>query len=243
MNAKLLKAIAGLVIVMLLVSACGMMPTLGSRNLVSEPRNVTSYDRVDVSGGGSMDIIQDGTESLTVETDDNIMQFVTSEVRGGTLFLGLDSYLRSLLPSRLHFTLHVKDLRGIETSGSWDVASESIQTGNLDVVISGSGKVTIRTLAATQLKTSISGSGEMNLTGKAASQSIDISGSGKYRAGDLKSQEAIIGISGTGNVTVWATTNLTAHVSGSGEVGYYGSPQVSYNQSGSGKITSLGGKE
>jgi len=243
MNTKPLKAFTGLTIVMLLLSACGMVPTLGSRNLVSEPRNVTGYDRVDVSGGGSMNIIQDGTEGLTVETDDNIMQFVTSEVRGGTLFLGLDSNLRSLLPSRLHFTLHVKDLSGIKTSGSWDVTSESIQTGNLDIVISGSGKVTIKTLAATQLKTSISGSGEMNLTGKAASQSIDISGSGKYLAGDLKSQEAVIGISGSGNVTVWATTSLTARVSGSGEVSYYGSPQVSYNQSGSGKITSLGGKE
>jgi hypothetical protein len=120
MNTKLLTAITGLTIVMLLVSACGMVPTLGSRNLVSEPRNVTGYDRVEVSGGGSLDILQDGTESLTVETDDNIMLFVTSEVRGGTLFLGLDSNLHSLLPSRLHFTLHVKDMSGIKTSGSWD---------------------------------------------------------------------------------------------------------------------------
>ncbi len=86
------------------------MPMFGSRNVITELRNVSGFEKVDVSGGGSMDIIQDGTESLTVETDDNMMQYVTSEVRGGTLYLGLDSNTRALLPSRLHFSLHVKDL-------------------------------------------------------------------------------------------------------------------------------------
>jgi len=32
-----------------------------------------------------MTIIQDGTETLTIETDDNVMQYVTTKVQGGTL--------------------------------------------------------------------------------------------------------------------------------------------------------------
>jgi flagellar basal body-associated protein FliL len=57
MNTKLMKISLGLTIILLLVSACGIIPTFGSRNLISESRNVSGFERVEVSGGGSMDII------------------------------------------------------------------------------------------------------------------------------------------------------------------------------------------
>jgi hypothetical protein len=243
MNTKVLKASLGLTIVMLLVSACGMIPTLGSRNLISETRTVSGYQLVDVSSAGTLEIIQDGTESLTIETDDNMMQYVTSEVRGGTLYIGLDSNLRALLPSKLNLSLHVKDLSGITTSGSWEVNSAEIKAASLDIVLSGSGKVTVDSLSVGTLSANVSGSGQLTLAGKADSQTIDISGSGKYLAGDLSTKATSVGISGSGNVTVWAIDTLTAHVSGSGDVNYYGNPQVSFDQSGSGKIHGLGNKE
>jgi hypothetical protein len=242
MNTKLLKASLGLSIFMLLISACRIVPTFGSRNLISETRAVSGFERVDVSGGGSLEIIQDGTESLTVETDDNVMQYITSEVRSGTLYLGMDFGLRSFLPSRLHFTLHVIDLTDITTSGSWEVTSASIQTGRLDIVLSGSGKVVVNALTADELDATVSGSGQLDLSGEARQQNLSISGSGKYLAGDLRSQSATVSISGSGNVTVWATETLAVHVSGSGDVSYFGSPQVSFDQSGSGNIHSLGDK-
>jgi hypothetical protein len=242
MNTNLFKTSLGLTIVMLLMSACGIIPTFGSRNLISEARDVSGFERVEVSGGGSLDIIQDGTESLAVETDDNVMPYVTSEVRGGTLYLGMDFGLRSFLPSRLHFTLHVKDLTGITTSGSWDVVSESIQTGDLSIVISGSGKVIVNALTVDKLDTTVSGSGELDLTGDAKQHTIDISGSGKYLVGDLRTRGTTVSISGSGNVTVWASESLAVNISGHGDVSYYGSPQVSFDQSGSGNVHSLGGK-
>jgi hypothetical protein len=242
MNTKLLKVTIGMTIVLLLVSACGLVPTFGSRNLISEKRAVNGYNRVEVSGGGKLDIIQDGTESLTVETDDNMMQYVTSQVRGGTLYLGLDSSVQSIAPSALNFTLHVKDLSGITTSGSWEVNSAAIKTVDLAIVLSGSGKVKVDSLILTTLSATVSGSGNLTLAGKTDSQTISISGSVKYTAGDLSSKATSVTISGSGNVTVWATDTLTVRSSGSGEVSYYGSPQVSFNQSGSGNIHNLGTK-
>jgi hypothetical protein len=242
MNTKLLKATIGLTIVMMVASACGLMPVFGSRNLISETRTVSGYDKVDVSGGGSLNIIQDGTESLTVETDDNMMQYITSQVRGGTLYLGLHTVGQSVSPSALNFTLHVKDLSGINTSGSWDVTSAALKGVNLEIVLSGSGKVRVDSVTLTTLSVTSSGSANVTVAGKTDSQTISISGSGKYAAGDLSSQSARITISGSGNVTVWATSSLTAHVSGSGDVSYYGSPQVSFDQSGSGSIHNLGTK-
>jgi hypothetical protein len=243
MNTKLMKATIGLTLVKLLISACGILPTFGSRNLITENRPVSGFNRLDISGGGDVTIIQDGTESLTIETDDNVMQYVTSEVRGGTLYVGLEFHsLRSIIPSRLSLTLHVKDLTGISSSGSWNMVSESLQAGNLDIAISGSGKVTVNTLNTDKLNVHISGSGNMDLAGNLQSQEVSISGSGTYRAGDLQTQDTKISVSGSGNVTVWATGSLNASVSGNGTINYYGSPQVTFDQSGSGDLKNLGNK-
>ncbi len=243
MNAKLLKASLGLIVTALLMSACGAIPLVGSHNIITQTRNVSGFTQVEISGGGDAEIIQDGSESVTVETDDNVMPYVTSQVTGGTLRLGLEfTGLRSIIPTRLHFTVHVKDLTGIGTSGSWSVTAEAVKTTSLDINISGSGRVDIGTLTADKLTIFISGSGQLNLAGTAADQSVTVSGSGKYYADNLQSQTSQIRISGSGNARLWATQSLNVNISGSGNVGYYGNPQVQFSQSGSGKIQDLGTK-
>ena len=243
MNTKSMKASLVLILAILLVSACGVIPMLGSRNIISENRKVSGFDRLEVSGGGDVTIIQDGTEALKIETDDNVMQYVTSKVQGGTLSIGLEfPSLRSVIPSRLSLTLHVKDLSGIITSGSWNVGSDSFQTRSLDIAISGSGRVTIHTLTADKLTVDISGSGKMDMAGNVKTQDVTISGSGSYNAGDLQTQHTKAGVSGSGNVTTWATGSLDASISGMGTISYYGSPRVAFNQSGSGTIKSLGNR-
>ncbi len=180
MNAKLLKVSIGLALMALMISACGLIPAMGSGRLISQSRAVSGFSRVQISGGGDAEIIQDGSEALTIQTDDNVMQYITSEVRGKTLYLGMEfNGLQTVIPTRLHFTIHVKNLNGIATSGSWDVTSASVQTDSLGIDISGSGKVNIASLTASQVSTTVSGSGEVSLAGTVSSQTIIVSGSGK----------------------------------------------------------------
>ena len=243
MNTKFVKAALVLTIVALFGSACGFLPALGSRNLITEARTVSGYDRLSVSGAGDVTIIQDGTEALTIETDDNVMQYVTTEVKGQTLSIGLDFHgAQQIIPSKLHVSLHVKDLTEISSSGSWDVVSDSITTNSLAVNTSGSGDVSIKSLTADALTVGISGSADMEFAGKVGSQQVTISGSGNYHAGDLQTRETTFTVSGSGDGTVWVTDSLTAKVSGNGTIDYYGSPQVTFNQSGSGDIKALGDK-
>ncbi len=243
MKTSLLKASLGFAIITLLISACSIIPTFGSRNIITEQRTVTGFDHLDVSGSGGVTIVQDGTESLTIATDDNVMQYVTSEVRAGTLYVSLNSPgQRPIIPSQLQLTLHIKQLSGMTSSGSWNMTSASLQAGDLEIATSGSGKVNISSLTADKLTVNVSGSGNIQLAGTATSQEIGISGSGKYLAGDLKTQTTSIDGSGSCNVTVWVTSTLNASVSGSGTIAYYGSPQVTFDQSGSGNIKSLGTK-
>ena len=48
----------------------------GSGNVVTKERDVSGFDKVVVSGLGRVIVTQGDEESLTVETDDNLMQYI-----------------------------------------------------------------------------------------------------------------------------------------------------------------------
>ena len=226
------------------IKGTGTLTVRGSGNIITEDRSVSNFNSISMSGSGEIIITQDDEESLTVEVDDNIMQYIITEVKGKTLHLGFDtSKFKSVSPSRqVKYNLKLKDLIGLTVSGSGKVESESIETDDLDIKISGSGDVKIDSLTAEKLDVDIKGSGDFNLAGEVNSQDINISGSGNYNAGDLQSETVKLNISGSGNATVWATELFDVRVSGSGNANYYGKPTVNSSISGSGKINSLGEK-
>lgn len=243
MNTRYLKLLSLLAVLALAISACGMVPVIGSQELVRQERQVSDYQAISVSGGGELIIIQDGSESVSVETDSNLMQYVVAEVTGGTLHLYLDRQgLNNYLPSKLIFTVHVKELNAVETAGSWDVSAANLTAETLDITIGGSGEISLPALEADALAVTFSGSGEMDAAGEVGTQVITISGSGEYRGGDLHSEQATVEISGSGNLTLWVTESLNVDIGGSGEVQYYGNPQTEIETSGSGTIERLGDK-
>jgi len=227
---------------LLTVTACNATVVNGSGDLISETREVSGFDSIDLDGSGEVIITQVGGETLKVETDDNVMEYIETEVRDGTLHLGFKQGINLIDVTQLVFTVGVDDLTGVSVSGSGDVEAEQLTTDQLELKVSGSGDVQIVDLTADELMVDISGSGDVNLAGQATIQDISISGSGKYHAGDLASQSANIDISGSGNATVWASERLNSEVSGSGTVNYYGQPAVDSSESGSGELNSLGEK-
>jgi Putative auto-transporter adhesin, head GIN domain len=231
-----------LLVAAITLTACNAGLIKGSGDLVTETRQVSNYDRITLSGSGEVIVTQSGSESLSIETDDNVMKHIKVEVKNGTLTLGFEEGFKLVAPSRLVFSVGVDDLTGLAISGSGDVESDRIETDRLDVTVSGSGDVQIGALTASEVIANISGSGEINLEGDADSQDVTISGSGKYLVGDVCSASVKVNISGSGDATVCATEALDSEISGSGSVNYYGRPALNSSNSGSGKINSLGEK-
>ena len=223
-----------------LLGRLGARTIRGSGNLLTESRSVKDFDRVNLHGCGQVVITQGGDESLVVETDDNIMPHVRTVVKDRTLDLDFDPKHKNVSPTRLQFTLNVKDLVGLKISGSGDMMAASLDTDRLDVRVSGSGNVGIDSLTAKNTRVRISGSGNAELAGEVTGQNVGISGSGKYVAQDLHSETVKAKISGSGSATVWVTESLNARISGSGVMNYYGKPKVRSKISGSGGIKSQG---
>lgn len=226
----------------LLVSLVGCDSPLGggvtgSGTIKSESRPVSGITEVLLSTVGTLTIEQTGTESLTVEGDDNIVPLIATTVLNNRLEIGHPAGTQNFtLTKPLTYHLTVKDLSTIAVSSSGSINSPGFKTARLTLDSSGSGQMRLDGLAVEGLTVAISGSGTTTLAGTTPTQTVNISGSGEYSAADLASTGANVTITGSGNATVRVSKALTANVSGSGTVTYIGNPTVQQQMSGSGHI-------
>ena len=200
-----------------LLGACfGFDVTRGSGNITTEPRKVSGFTDVEVDGSAKLIMEQGDMETLSITADDNLMQYLTSDVQGSKLMLGTKSGASIQPTAPITYKLTVKNLNSIGASGSVVVDAKGIHTNSLTVAISGAGDFTI--------------------SGEADSQKIAISGSATYKAESFKTKDASISISGSGKAVMAASERLDVQVSGSGDVQYIGATKVSQSISGSGSV-------
>ena len=223
----------------------------GSGDIIVERRNVSGFNKVLVEGAGRIIITQGDKESLIIETDDNLMEYIKVEVKGDTLEIGFeDNVVFSSGRGRIAldptdgfvFRISVIDLNAIAVSGAADIEIEKIKTDQFDITLSGAGLVAVDDLDARTLNVLVSGAGDVNLAGRVDNQVVRLSGLGHYQAFSLESQVAAITISGAGGANVWVTESLDVSISGAGDVKYYGDPSVTPSISGVGRIQSQGEK-
>jgi hypothetical protein len=183
--------------------------------VITETRTVSGFDEIVLSGSGEVVVDINGTESLTIEAEDNIMPLLTTEVHDGRLELSTKSRISPTVA--VIYTISAATLGGLSIDGSGDITATGINTDSFDAEISGSGQI--------------------EMAGTTDALDVEISGSGRYAGADLVASVATVSMSGSGHALVNVTNILDAEVSGSGTVEYIGDPNVSSSISGSGDIS------
>ena len=187
----------------------------GSGTVVTQSRPVENITAIKLDSIGSLVVEQTGTDSLTVETDDNLQSIVTSVVKNGALTLA-DSGCRNCLPTKIAFKMTVKNLLAL----------------NLTSV----GSVEVSKFDGPALSIDQSGTGSLKLSGRVDNLKIASSGTGLCDASGLTAKSATVVLSGTGVVRVNATGTLDAKMSGVGKILYAGAPELTQSVSGIGTI-------
>jgi putative autotransporter adhesin-like protein len=208
---------------LLLLAACNWSdsfggPTIkGSGNLKTETRVVERFTAIVISGSANLEIEQTGEESLQLTADDNLLPLFTTEVRDGTLVIGVAEGKRLTWSGKgPRIKVTVRELRKLKVSGAVSVKATKLDTDSLSI--------------------SISGAGNANIAGRTDNLSITVSGAGSLDAVDLQTKRATVIVSGAGDVTVNAIEELDARASGAGTIWYVGSPRLQSGVSGAGTI-------
>ena len=205
-------------------------------------RAVSGFSGVRLSVPGKMELIQGGTESMTIEGATEDLARVETVVEDGVLHIRTQAQWKSSWNwnPKFRITVNAKNIDSLAISGSGDIMAKSLKSGSLKLAISGSGDIQIPALEADNAVVAISGSGDVSLAGRTGTMSSNISGSGDLKASKLEARNVTVSIAGAGDVAVWAREVLQVRIAGSGDVRYYGDPSVEKRIMGSGSVKRLG---
>ncbi|MET2985104.1 head GIN domain-containing protein [Aureibaculum conchae] len=210
----------------------------GNGNVTTTTRTVSDYDKIGVSGSFDVKLVAGTEGKLSIEAEDNLMEYIITEVKGEHLKIKWKKGINVRTTKKTVITVPFKDIEEIALSGSGDITSnEVIEASDFKIAVSGAGDIELK-LKVNSLKTALSGSSDIDLSGTATNFDCAISGSGDVDANNLVTDNATVRIAGSGDVSVHAKKQLDAKVSGSGDVTYKGSPKTNSKVSGSGSIRS-----
>ncbi|MBL4888289.1 MAG: DUF2807 domain-containing protein [Flavobacteriaceae bacterium] len=215
----------------------------GNGDISTQTRTVLGhYDKIKVAGPFDVKLIKGKEGEIKVETDSNLQEHIIVKVkeRDYMLIIKVEDVV-AIKPSkrRIKITVPFTELNVIKLNGSGKItSSEIIKTKVLKTSLRGSGDLRLN-VDAKEVVSKIAGSGNIMLKGHSKVLLINIRGSGDFYGDTLKTEDAEIKITGSGNVEVNVTGVLNAQIRGSGDIRYSGNPVLGRSKiSGSGSIKS-----
>ncbi len=196
----------------------------GNGNVVKNERSVSGFDGVKVSTGIDVILSQGDNEKVVVETDENLQEYIKTEVRDGILNVYTDHIsIRHADVEKVYVT--IKDVKSLSTSSAGDIVGETpVRTDEIRLSASSSGDIKLE-LYAKSVKLDISSAGDIKLTGESETLDADLSSAGDLKAFEFKVKEAEVSVSSAGSADIYTTDKLTARASSAGDINYKGSPK------------------
>jgi Putative auto-transporter adhesin, head GIN domain len=211
----------------------------GNGILKSETREIGSFESLSSGGPMNVEITYGTSSSLIIEGDENILPYIETYVKDGTLKIKVKD-LNTVSPQlKLKVRINMTAIDAISQSGS-GMISGSGKFENNDATnfnMSGSGRIELTFAKFNGANISMSGSGSIELKGD-INGDLDLhqSGSGNINCLNAPCDNVSASMSGSGTLKINATKSINARISGSGEIYYTGTPSISSHVSGSGHI-------
>ncbi|MDB5959308.1 MAG: hypothetical protein JWP59_602 [Massilia sp.] len=209
----------------------------GNGRIKTESRAVAGFHGVSMALPGSVELRIGATESLTIETDDNLLPLIETVVENGTLQIRPNKRNLGLNSRHMKLVVQARSIDRLALGGSGRISADALKGSNVTIDLGGSGNIDVKNIDAASLSVDLGGSGELKVAnGRAGKLSVSIAGSGNVDLGRLQSTSASASIAGSGDATFAVRDNLDVSIVGSGNVTYSGNPRVSRSVMGSGTI-------
>ncbi|MBA2493293.1 MAG: DUF2807 domain-containing protein [Acidobacteria bacterium] len=187
----------------------------GSGNVQSEKRNISGFSKIDAGGAVNVEVTAQKDFDVVVEADDNLLQYIKTEVSGETLKIFSEGRISS--KTKVNVKISMPELTDLDISGASNAVVANIRTDSLQLEASGASKIKI--------------------DGVVKSVQADASGASKIDAESLQAENADVDSSGASSVTVSPLNDLNADATGASSVYYTGEPKnVKQNSSGASSV-------
>jgi hypothetical protein len=194
-----------------LVAGC----VVGEGPVVSETREVRTFDRIEAGSGIHVSMRIGLTQDLEVRGQENVLGAITTDVEGGTLKIEARDDFTSVEPVTV--TIVALALAGISMSGGAQATIEGLDATSLEIDIRGGARATV--------------------IGAAATVELSADGGAVAELGDLAAAMMTIDVSGGASAIVQASESITGTASGGSTLAVRGDADVDVLTSGGSEVT------
>ena len=209
------RFLSALIILSVLVSACGFWGVRGNGRVKEENRTISAFEKLDAGGAFTIKVQVGPSPSLKISAEENLLRYIRTSVRGNRLVIDTR---KSISPRK-------------------EILIEITTPSLSSVDVSGANNVSISNISASDFSLELSGAGHIYAEGDVENLDAELSGAGNIDAKNLKAKNVRISVSGAASADVFAKESLDASVSGVGSIDYFGDPEkTKTNVSGVGSI-------
>lgn len=216
-----MRKLALLVLLTVLAAGChgkfiSQIKGSGKREL--QKREVAAFTSISSEGAFNIEVTCQKSQSLEVEGDDNVLEYVTTEVGSNILRL--------------------KNTRNYSTS---EPVKVRISVPNLEgLSVNGAGHVDVKGLNNDKFEIDTNGAATIVVSGNTKVIDVGANGAGKVDAQNLRAPRAVVDSKGVARIDLGVTDQLDVTVSGPSTVTYKGDPVMNKTIHGPGKVERRG---
>ena len=210
-----LATLAALALVLLLLNACHWVGVNGNGRITTENRPIGNFTKLEADGAFELTWTSAATPALSVTTDDNLLEYIRTQLSGDTL--------------RVEWIKPLRGTRGIKIN----IATSALS----HVQLNGAVRLVASNLSGPEFYLEANGATRVALNGTVNAVSAELNGASRLDADSLVTRAMELSISGAGRAEVNATEVLKVDISGAGKVTYTGEPKtIQKDISGAGSI-------
>ncbi len=191
----------------------------GNGQVVKQERTVEPFSKLNTRSGWDVLITAGNTYELVVETDENLLEVVKTEVRSGELFIYSDTQIRKSKKRVVHLT--VKELEEISASGGADIkGTNTLTSDRLVIQCSGGSDLHLPGIHTGDFKATLSGGSDAKVTLQGSgSVVINAAGGSDVNLRDISGEECNLDLSGGSDAVLSGDVNqLTIQASGGSDI-------------------------
>jgi Putative auto-transporter adhesin, head GIN domain len=209
-----------------LVSLASCDHVSGSGNIITEKRQVGNFKGISAGGGFEVEVRIGSATEVTVEADDNVIEFIETTVSGGVLKIRTEDR-HNFSNAHMKVYVTVPSLNSIRASASASITVDGLLTGmeKISFQSSSSGSINAE-VDAPVIETDVSSAGSVNISGKTKTHIAEASSGGSIKASNLLSEQTNVSASSGASADVHASISLKANGSSGANISYRGAAAV-----------------
>jgi hypothetical protein len=201
-----------------------------SDDVSSRNEHFEDYDMIDASSAFSVYVtFSEDEESIEIEANDNLHQYIEVKKTNNTLHVGLKNNVSIRKSPTLNVFITTKLVNSYSASGASRFFIESpLTTEDVSVYLSGASKFT-GDLEVETLSADLSGASAINISGTSGVLSIEASGASVFKDYGFSTDNLDAEISGASSIHLTVNDNIRIEASGASSLRYKGAAVIQHH--------------